>query len=393
VADTTKKTKTKSGKAELHSKPLSSRFVLDNIIQSISDGVLVVQPGGRVVLVNPALCEILGFEEKQILGKGWTELFIEDPHNLEFKQVVQEVTQTKEPILNRQISYRAPDGSYRELLITTSLLHDRDDLVGLVSLFKDVTELDNLHRRERRLLAQSLRLYEEKAESLDRVARAVAHEVRNPVTAIGGLASRLAKKYQGDQKVVDYMRRIVEATGHLEQVVAQVQAYAYVPRPNRRPVDIVAWLKEIIAGHEPRCREMGVELQLHIADDRCCEAQIDSQLLSTAIHNLVENALDAMEDGGILRVSLERDQDNVIISIRDSGHGIDEKDLPYLWDPFFTTKADRVGMSLAITKRIISEHEALLEVERPPEGGTKITMTLPIGEPPKDENFRPPALK
>jgi PAS domain S-box-containing protein len=393
VADKVKKTKKKSGKADLPTKPLSSRFVLDNIIQSISDGVLVVQPGGSVVLVNQALCEILGFEEQQILGKGWTELFYEDPHNLEFKEVALEVIHTKDPIRNQQISYRTPEGSYRELLVTTSLLHDRDDLVGMVSLFKDVTELDHLHKRERRLLAQSLRLYEEKAESLDRVARAVAHEVRNPVTAIGGLASRLAKKYQGDQQIVDYMRRIVEATGRLEQVVDQVRDYAYVPRPNRRPVDIVAWLKEIMAGHEPRCRELGVELRLHIADDECCEAQIDSQLLSTAIHNLMENALDAMEDGGTLDVSLYHDQDNVIISILDSGHGIDEKDLPYLWDPFFTTKADRVGMSLAITKRIISEHEALLDVESPPEGGTKITMTLPIGEPPKDDNHRPPALK
>lgn len=392
MADKEKMSK-KSGKADLPSKPLSSRFVLDNIIHSISDGVLVVQPGGMVVLVNPALCEILGFEEERILGKGWAELFIEDPHNLEFKQMVLEVIQTKEPIRNRQINYHAPDGSNRELLLTTSLLHDRDDLVGMVTLFKDVTELDHLHKRERRLLAQSLRLYEEKAESLDRVARAVAHEVRNPVTAIGGLASRLSKMYVSDQLVVDYMRRIIEATSRLEQVVAQVQAYAYVPRPNRRPVDIVAWLKEIIAGHESRCRKLGIDLQLHFDEDRCCEAQIDSQLLATAVHNLLENAMDAMEDGGVLEVSLKRDQDNVVITIRDSGHGIDEKDLPYLWDPFFTTKADRVGMSLAITKRIVSEHEAFLTLESPQEGGTTITMTLPIGEPPKDDNLRPPALK
>jgi PAS domain S-box-containing protein len=392
VADEKKKSKD-SPQTDVSPKPTTSRFVLDNIIQAISDGVMVVSPSGEIILVNQALCQTLGFREVEILGKSWAELFFEDPHNLEFNQVAMEVIQTRRPLSNHQVSYRTPDGRIRELLSTTSLLRDGDELIGLVSLFKDVTELDHLHRRERRLLAQSLRLYEEKAESLDRVARAVAHEVRNPVTAIGGLATRLSKKYEGEEQVVDYMRRIVEATGRLEQVVAQVRAYAYVPRPNRRPVDMGSWLKEIMEEHLPRCRELRVEQGLQIPADECCEAQVDSQLLTTALHNVLENSLDAMEEGGQLSVSLDHDQDNVIITVQDTGPGIDEKDLPYLWDPFFTTKADRVGMSLAITKRIISEHDGLLDVESPPDGGTKVTITLPIGEPPKEDNHRAPALK
>ncbi len=375
------------------SNPLSRRFVLDNIIQAISDGVMVVSPSGEIILVNQALCDTLGFKEEEILGKGWAQLFYEDPHNLDFNQVALEVIQTRQPLSNHQVSYRTPDGRLRELLATTSLIRDGEELVGLVSLFKDVTELDHLHRRERRLLAQSLRLYEEKAESLDRVARAVAHEVRNPVTAIGGLATRLGKMYEGEEQVVDYMRRIVEATGRLEQVVAQVREYAYVPRPNRRPVDMASWLEEIIEAHQPRCRELGVKQRIEISEDECCAAQVDSELLTTALHNILENSLDSMEDGGQLSVMLDRDRDNVIIEVRDTGPGIDEKDLPYLWDPFFTTKADRVGMSLAITKRIISEHDGLLDVESPPDGGTKVTITLPIGEPPKEDNHRAPALK
>ena len=380
-------------RANIPPNPLSHRFVLDNIIQAISDGVMVVSPRGQIVLVNQALCGILGFKEEEILGKGWAELFFEDPHNLEFNQVALEVIQTRRPLSNRQVSYRTPDGRLRELLATTSLIRDEEKIVGLVSLFKDVTELGHLHRRERRLLAQSLKLYEEKAESLDRMARAVAHEVRNPVTAIGGLATRLAKMYGDHEQVVKYMRRIVEATGRLEQVVAQVRAYAYVPRPNRRPLDMAPWLEEIMREHLPRCRELGVEQDLQISGDDCCEAQVDPQLMTTALHNVLENALDAMEEGGQLSVDLDRDQDNVIITVRDSGPGIDEKDLPYLWDPFFTTKADRVGMSLAITKRIINEHDGLLDVESPPEGGTKVIITLPIGEPLQEDNHRAPALK
>jgi len=373
--------------------PIFHRFVLSNIFQAISDGVMVVSPGGDIVLVNQALCEILGFAKEDMLGKGWAELFFEDPQNLDFNQVAVEAIQTRQPLRNRQVSYHTPDGRRRELLATTSLIRDHGKTVGLVSLFKDITELDHLHRRERRLLAQSLRLYEEKAESLDRISRAVAHEVRNPVTAIGGLAARLAKMHEGDEQLVSYLRRILEATSRLEQIVAQVGAYAYVPKPNRRPVDMAVCLEEIIEEHRPRCLKQGVTLHLEIAENQPYEAQVDSHLLSKAFHNILENSLDAMKKGGQLSVKLSRDQDNVIIEIRDTGPGINQEDLPYLWDPFFTTKADRVGMSLAITKRIISDHDGLLDVESPPEGGTKTTLTLPIGEPLQEDNHRAPALK
>jgi PAS domain S-box-containing protein len=373
--------------------PIFHRFVQANIFQAISDGVMVVSPNGEILLVNQALCDILGFAKDDMLGKKWGELFFEDPKNLDFNQVALDAIQTRQPLRNRQVSYHTPDGQRRELLATTSLIREDNKTVGLVSLFKDVTELDHLHRRERRLLAQSLRLYEEKAESLDRIARAVAHEVRNPVTAIGGLANRLAKMRQGDEQLLGYLGRILEATGRLEQVVAQVRAYAYVPKPNRRPVDMAVWLKEILEKHGPRCLKQGVTQHLEIAEPEHYEAQVDSHLLDTAFHNILENSLDAMEEGGQLNVKLSRDPDNVIIEIRDTGHGIDEEDLPYLWDPFFTTKADRVGMSLAITKRIISDHDGLLDVESPPEGGTIVTTTLPIGEPAKEANHRAPALK
>lgn len=373
--------------------PVFHRFVLANIFEAISDGVMVVSPNGEILLVNQALCDILGFTQEDMLGKGWAELFFEDPKNLDFNQVALDAIQTRQPLRNRQVSYHTPDGRRRELLATTSLIREDEKTVGLVSLFKDVTELDHLHRRERRLLAQSLRLYEEKAESLDRIARAVAHEVRNPVTAIGGLATRLAKMHQGDEQVLSYLGRILEATGRLEQIVAQVRAYAYVPKPNRKPVDMVVCFKEILEEHKLRCTKQGVTQHLEIDEHERYEAQVDSHLLSTAFHNILENSLDAMEDGGQLNVKLTRDPDNVIIEIRDTGPGIDAEDLPYLWDPFFTTKADRVGMSLAITKRIISEHDGLLDIESPPEGGTKVTITLPIGEPLQEDNHRAPSLR
>jgi len=214
-------------------------------------------------------------------------------------------------------------------------------------------------------MMRTRRLYEEMRESLDRVARAVAHEVRNPVTAIGGLASRLLKKASPQSKEAQYLKRILESTTRLELIVSQVQLYAYLPQPYRRPLEMKKWLAHILEQYQDLARRQGVNIRLQ-AEDEELVVQLDPELMASALNNLIINALEAMPQGGELSVSVEAEPEALYITISDTGTGISPKDLPYLWDPFFTTKADRVGMSLAITKRIIYEHNGTLEVESTP---------------------------
>lgn len=355
------------------------RIVVENILQAMSDGVIAISAQGEIVFVNPSLCKIVGLSAEQMLGRGWGELFFEDSYNLEFNQSIIEVIQSKQELYNRQVSYRSPTGQLRELIATTSFIQQNGETMGLVAVIKDVTELIGLHRRERQLLARGRRLLEERAESMDRIARAVAHEVRNPVTAIGGLATRLLKLTGEGGKEADYLRRMLEATGRLEQIVAQVRSYAYLPRPNRQPMEVLGWVENLLANYQKRAEAQGVNLTLEAAGDVSgLEVPMDTHLMTTALGNLVENGLDVMPEGGTLELGLLREQDFLVIIVRDTGPGISAQDLPYLFDPFFTTKADRVGMSLAISQRIISEHDGLLEVESSLEHGTTFTISLPL---------------
>jgi PAS domain S-box-containing protein len=372
---------------------LGSRQVVENIISAMSDGVMVVSPEGEIALVNQSLCEMLNLPREQMMGKGWAELFFSDPANDDFNQTVVEAIQEQQTVRNRQVSYHPAQGQARQIITTINPITHDGRVLGLVGLFKDVTELDGLHQRERKLLARSLALYQEKVESLDRIARAVAHEVRNPVTAIGGLAARLLKMDEHDQRTRGYLERILESTGRLEQIVAQVRAYAYVPGPNRRPVEVLSWLKELLAPYHQRAEDQQVELDLNLSSHGAGQAHLDPHLLATALHNILDNALDAMPDGGRLAVSASHADGEVTITVADDGPGIPAEDQPYLFDPFFTTKADRVGMSLAITKRIVNEHEGQLSVESPEGGGTTVTIRLPEMEPAGQEDHRPPQLK
>jgi signal transduction histidine kinase len=196
-----------------------------------------------------------------------------------------------------------------------------------------------------------------------------------------------------DERTQGYLERILESTGRLEQIVAQVRAYAYVPRPNRRPVEVLSWLKELLAPYHQRAEEQGVELDLNLSSHGAGRAQLDPHLLATALHNVLDNALDALDEGGTLTVSARHSDGEVTITVADDGPGIAAEDQPYLFDPFFTTKADRVGMSLAITKRIVNEHEGQLTVDSPEEGGTEVILRLPEVEREGEADHRPPQLK
>lgn len=396
-----------SKKTPASSEHLSSTHSLDpqevvrNIIDAMSDGLMVINQDGEIVFTNSALSSILEMEPDQMLGRGWGELFFEDPANDDFNQVIVEVITERIYHYNKQVSYRNPAGTRKELIVTTTLLAaegSKDDVGGVLVMFKDVSELSQIHQRSQELLRQTRRLYQEKLEGLDRLARAVAHEIRNPVTTIGGLASRLMSDKAEGSRDYRYLRRILSGTARLERVVEEVRAYADLPEPVRREVDVKSWLLETVDAYRAAAKDKGVHLSVHGAgkNDPPVEAKLDPDLLGRVVDIMLRNALEATGEGGSIKVGLMSDDISVVITVSDTGKGLDPADLPYIFDPLFTTKADAVGMSLAIAKRIALEHRGDLSVVSHSKGAT-FTLTCPQeGDYPNEETgpaVRPPEMK
>ena len=368
------------------------RIFVENIIAAIGDGVMVIDESGSIILVNSALCEMLGYSEDELLGSGWGQLFLENRDNLDFSQTVIEVIQTRQVHQNSQVSYTAPDGAKRELISTTSLIRTPDnETLGVVAIFKDITELQRYSLREQNLLKRSRHLYEERRYGLDRVARAVSHEVRNPVMAIGGLASRLKNILASDRKAQGYLDRILEASVKLESMVSEVQKYSHVPKPRLIEVNLRDWLGDILKEYGERAADQGVEIDFQAEGCRLSEVPMDPSLMNRALHYILDNSFDAMPKGGRLTVSLSGQEPEYTIEISDTGRGMDQDDLPFVFDPFFTTKAESVGMSLAIARRIISEHEGALAMESEKGVGTTLRITLPAYALPEEPDARPPS--
>jgi anti-anti-sigma factor len=353
-------------------------IIIKNIYESLPVGLLVIDPDGEIILTNPAASAILGHPGETMLGKGWAELFLDSEKNDLFNQVLLDVVLEEKLNLHRTVPYVRPNQEMLQLAITTSFIRRDRKLIGIVVLINDVTEIHRMHLHEVAILEEKNRLQRERTESLHKLAMAVAHQLRNPTTAIGGFAAILLKKMGPGATAGKYLENILSCTKRLEAVVRGVHDYASLPSPSPSRVslgELCEPLQQYVARKEA---ELSRQVSLTI-DAENIGADIDAGLFTEALNEIVDNALEAMpHNGGNIQVHLSQKEGALFIEIQDNGRGITEEDLPYVFDPFFTTKAVGVGMGLCRAKRIIAEHHGTLRMESLPGQGTKVQIQMPL---------------
>lgn len=356
---------------------LPRNHVFENIVQGMEEGVMFIDDQGVVVLSNPALLEILGIEPENLHEGQWVRLIFTPEKNVEFRDLFLGVIQDHLCFSNRAVTYVTPAGETKQLTITAnSLIDDSPDSPvprGILIMINDITEIMIL-------MEGTWQLYQERAESLDRLARAVAHEIRNPTTAIGGLANRLLSEGRKDTHWKQYLEGILASTRKLEAVVREVRNYAELSLPHSRTVNVVSWLKGLLNEYEERIAGQGVNLQWDLAvdQDKPFNAEFDPELIARVVRVLIDNALDAMADGGRLTVKLSQDSYKFTLKVQDTGGGLPPADLPFIFDPFFTTKAMGIGMNLAIANTVVRMHRGELKAENTPSGGAVFSLHLPL---------------
>ena len=270
------------------------------------------------------------------------------------------------------------------LAARTGLAHSGDELGRLAGAFDGMAE--SLERRDmdtQKAQAEIQRLLQEKLDCLDQLARCVAHELRNPVTTIGGLTRRLLRQVDETTTTGDYLKKILADTERLEEIVKEVREYADLPAPSPEREDLGALTGDIAEAYRESARQAGVEIILQGAMGQAgqVEAWVDRTLLEKAYRVLMQNALEAMPGGGVLSLGLTSDGQAATVTVSDTGRGIARQDMPFLFHPFFTTKANAVGISLSTVKRIVTEHQWDLKVTSQEGRGTTFTLTIPLGPP------------
>ncbi|MDW7711360.1 MAG: response regulator [Deferrisomatales bacterium] len=224
---------------------------------------------------------------------------------------------------------------------------------------------------------QDKRLTEEKLGALGQMAEGVAHEVRNPMVTIGGFARRIRDRLPEGDALREYAEHIIKEVERLESMVEEIVRFKALMISPYEPVDLAEVLEEALAKREGLVQGGRVEI-VRSYDPDLPPIQGDRGNLLIALGNLIQNALESMEPGGVLAVSLSRDAEAIRARFRDTGCGIPKAELANVFDPFYTSKMTGAGMGLTMVHRIVTRHGGDVDIASEPGVGTTVTLRLPL---------------
>ncbi len=333
----------------------------DHLVENMPIGLVAVDNNKRIALSNNTAGSILSISLPDISGKGAEEVL---PPAL--WKLISDLKNQK-GVIETEIECILNDGKVVPLEVSaTELKDEKGDFLGYIILFKDLSEVRSLRRE----VARSQRL-----ASLGSLAAGVAHEIRNPLSSIKGFAVyfRERQEKEEDKQIAGIM---IQEVDRLNRVVSQLVELARPVSISRKPVSLRNVIENSLKLLERDASEKKIEIKRIFAPEEF-EIPIDGDRISQVLLNLYLNAIESMEKGGRLAVSLSKGEGIAIIKISDTGSGIGEKDLPHVFDPYFTTKTTGTGLGLAIVHNIIEAHEGKITVESSPGEGTTFTLFLP----------------
>lgn len=349
--------------AQNHQETEQAKAFLERVLANLSSGVMVLDEHLRVRTANAAAAQILGVAPGTLDGEPLAALGAPDAalHAFGARAAAQFAAHAGE--WQEQIDYAGPGGGQSLLLRGTRLPAGIEH--GYVLVFDDVTMLINAERNA----------------AWSEVARRLAHEIKNPLTPIQLSAERLARKLGTRLEPADaeFLGRatqtIINQVAAMKAMVDAFANYARMPRARLEALDLNALVGEVLTLYDAGA--IGLTLELEPALPKITG---DSTLMRQVIHNLLQNAQDALAGRPEPKVEVSTRIKNhaVCLTVRDNGAGFPEHLMTRLFEPYATTKAKGTGLGLAIVKKIVEEHHGRIEVENLKTGGAEIRIGLPI---------------
>jgi len=353
----------------------------ENIVESISVGILAADLDDRVESWNSQMERLTGIPRDAAVGHRLDELF---PAALaeQFERVKNETgihNVYKLAIPADDMPARAANGPEQagELVLNIAIapLVSKDgERIGRLIILDDVTERNELERR----LMQA-----DKMSSIGLLAAGVAHEVNTPLAVISTYAQMLAKQISGDEQKSRLLDKIAKQTFRASEIVNSLLNFSRTSPKELGEVCLNRAIRETLTLIEHQLESAKVRVHFE-AGEPLPEIRGDLGKLQQVFLNLFLNARDAMEGGGDLTIRTWSDNGSVRVEVADSGHGIPPENLARIYDPFFTTKATRkgTGLGLAVTYGIVKEHGGSIEVDSRPGAGTRFVLDFPAARKP-----------
>lgn len=224
---------------------------------------------------------------------------------------------------------------------------------------------------------QSYLLQAERWVDIGKLATTVAHEIKTPLVTMGGYARRALRKAEEGKLVRHELEIIVKETERLESITSEILDYSKATQLNYEKKDLNLLIKDAIEVFRGKLRYNGIWLKTKFSQEPSI-LNFDPKRIEQVLFNLIENAVEAMPEGGTLALRTKKNEEFAIFEVEDTGSGISEENLQKLYIPFFTTKPKGSGLGLSVCKKIIADHQGYIEVKSEVNKGSKFTVYLPF---------------
>jgi len=346
---------------------------LNAILQSMSNGVIGVDVEGTVTQFNDAASKITGCDSSMVLGKKWNEVLATVDKTQDCLPMVLE--KGTGYAWNEKVLWHK-NGSPVSVAFQSELLRDQNNnIIGAVEILSDISRIKDLEREMQQARTMA---------ALGEMSATVAHEIRNPLGAMGVWAGLLERDIDEGDSRRETLRKIIDGLSRLNKIVSNLLVYSRPFNAQFRNVQINRILSETVDFVEIEIGRLNrhITLERHFDHTEDLIVRADPEKMQQVIMNLCLNALQAMQDEGTLTIQLlkqsRENTDYACFKITDTGSGIDDERIEKIFDPFHTTKENGTGLGLAIVKKFVEHHSGYISVHSILAEGTTFSVFLPL---------------
>lgn len=345
---------------------------LKSVLENMISGVMMIDRDGKIVLLNPAGEDILGFSVQELLGKK----FDEAKQQFEFTQLIQECIESREHIRDEMIFY-FPSERILEINLSPISLTE-DEWAGVLIVLHDITAVRRLERMRSEFVAN------------------VSHELKTPIAAVKGFAETLLAGALNDKETArSFLQIIFDESERLNRLIGDILELSKIESKRIplqfSPVHLHTFVGNCLHVMNAEAKKKSIELDMQVDEDEYIEA--DEDRLRQILINLLSNGINYTPEGGKVKVKVEpvvegaasgTDYDKIRLTISDTGIGIPKKDLPRIFERFYRVDKARsrssggTGLGLSIVKHLVELHRGTIRVESEVGMGTKFIIELPV---------------
>ncbi len=355
--------------SRISQKRLEKEELFDLIVQNFPVGLIIVDADEVVLEFNPAAERITGFKKGEVIGKNCHEVLPGIPCYL--KDIRKRLVEQKDKIfvhLEGTITHK--DGHEIPVRYTAAPLVKGPELKGAIAIFRDVSKEKKLEQHRRVLISM------------------FAHDLKGPLAIAGGLLLRLRQGKAGslNEKQIQYLDTIIREIGKVDKYIRTfldiVRMEAGQISLSKELCDMHSLISELLTDMELRAKQKHIAIHMDIPEDLPL-VYIDKEQIQRVFFNLLDNAIKYSPDNSSIVISCRDIGESILCVVEDSGPGIAEDDLPYIFDPFYranySESVEGTGIGLAIVKTIIEAHGGRVWVKNklPPEHGAVFSFTIP----------------